>query len=90
MEESAELAMACSKAIRFGADDICPATRQDAGKTAKQRITEEYIDVTALYLMLQNCCIIHMSQDEVSEAIEAKSERVEDTIKLALERGIVK
>jgi len=72
-EECAEVIKEVSKALRFGLDDHAP----DTTETNRERITNEFNDLFAVMVMLQDEGVIKEKDLLTTEAIEAKRKKVE-------------
>lgn len=83
MEECAEVAHRCSKAIRFGLDDV----EEGQELSAAQRLTAELTDLYTVILMLteETGIPIRTHPDDV----RAKRAKVEKYMTLSRERGLL-
>ena len=89
-EEASELAQACSKALRFGLEDVCPTPT--GGETNRQRIIQEFSELVAVIDMLMNNATKNdesWKMPTVSVA-EAKKEKIIKWMKYAREKGTLK
>ncbi|MBY3231932.1 hypothetical protein [Rhizobium laguerreae] len=72
-EEGVEVAQRCSKALRFGLDEVQPGQEL----TNAQRIRGEYIDLVAVYRMLVEDGAIEPLSDADLPDMEMKRQKVE-------------
>ncbi len=86
-EECAEVAHRCSKAIRFGLDEVQPGQPVECALTNAQRLTAELTDLHAVVLMLAEETGLRIVADR--DAVEAKRDKVEKYMKLSRERGLL-
>src|SRR5262245_37057955 len=83
-EEGSELIKACSKALRFG----LPHFWDKEQKTNVEAIREELIDVMAMARILaRNDVIEYITEDEVTEAMQAKKQKLLGMFQLAQRLG---
>lgn len=83
MEECAELAQRCSKALRFGVDEKQPEQRY----TNAERIKEEYADlIGAMHLLSETMTGFPLDSTDVP-AIIAKKRKIRKFMKYARECG---
>lgn len=92
MEECAEVAQRCSKALRFGTEEVQPDPHDNPdGLTNSQRIVEELIDLDAVRSMVrlnaEHIPGYHFTRDETHERFMAKIAKVEKYLAYARERG---
>lgn len=91
-EECSEVAQRCSKALRFGLEEIQPG--QD--KTNAQRIMDEINDLVATYQMLAGPIVsptlplFRGTAHEWNSAIKAKQEKIEKFLDLSRKQGTLK
>lgn len=84
-EECAEVAQRCSKALRFGVDEIQPGQNL----TNAERILEEFIDLCAVFEMLEAEGVLSISTtDHILEAkLDSKKKRVEQMLQYSRQQG---
>lgn len=82
-EECAEVAQACSKALRFGLDDKGP----NHTLTNAEHISSELNDVIALVKMLEDAGYMPRPHRHSLIAIEEKKIRVQQFMEYAEQRG---
>ncbi len=86
VEECFEVAHRCSKAIRFGFDEV-----QDGQELHNaQRIADELTDLFAVMLMLEvETGHTLLDLDPCSDGVHTKRDKVEKYMKLSRERGLL-
>lgn len=83
MEECAEVAQRASKALRFGLFEVQPGQEL----TNRDRICQEFADLTAAMNMLENECGIGMEFDRFDNLVNRKIAQVEKFLKYSSEVG---
>ena len=89
MEECNEVSQRCSKAIRFGLDEVQPGQE----KNNEQRIVEELLDLFAVLQMLAVENILtsaNMEDDKLLNELSNRSARIDKYLNYSKELGILK
>lgn len=81
MEECAELAIRCSKALRFGLKEV----QAGQSRNNADRIAEEYADVVAVYSILRGDGAV----PHVAINAEAKLAKIERFMEIGREQGVL-
>ena len=83
MEECAEVAQRCSKALRFGLEEV----QANQTLTNAERLKKEMIDLVAVWGMLCKSGATEPIAPMDESLIESKQQKVEDYFELSREQG---